>query len=503
MQEKKYVLNTVLYAILITTLFYKQYWGLNVLIAEVVLVCWLKFTNQFSFKNFHEKWIGFSLLLTGIFTVIVHSNFVYIMNFISLFLFTGVLIYTMLKSLVSVIRLAFFNLILSQKEFLATINNSNFKGRKLMVYLWKSRIYTVPIFIILLFVVLYKNANPVFDQLLQKLSNSIGPWLNALLNKIDLFVLPFFLLCLLISNLYFFKKAKIEIVQADENASNELLRSRKKSSSGFNLIGLKYEYKAGVFLFVILNLILAVVNTIDVYWVWFNFEWKGQYLKQFVHDGTYLLIASLIISILLVLYFFRRNLNFYYSNTLLKQLAILWLAQNALLAISVAIRNFRYIEYFALAYKRIGVIIFLMAVIYGLYIIYLKINKRQSSYYLIRKNTAFVYWLLVISSLLNWDSIIAKYNFNHYQTAFLHLEYLTTLSDKTLPILNKSEEELKRIQHVQLEKFPFDGKAMDVVDYRSKIESKKIRFISKWENKNWLSWNYAEYSAFEDIKKKN
>lgn len=503
MQEKKYVLNTVLYALLITTLFYKQYWGLNVLIAEVVLVSWLKITKQFSFKNFHEKWIGFSLLLTGVFTVIVHSNFVYVMNFISLFLFTGVLIYPMLESLASAISLAFFNLILSQKEFLASLFSSNFKGRKLMVYLWKSRIYTVPIFIILLFVVLYKNANPVFDQLLQKLSNGIGPWLNALLNKIDLFVLPFFLMCLLISNLYFFKKAKMEIIQADENASNELLRSRKKSSSSFNFIGLKYEYKAGVFLFVILNLILAIVNTIDVYWVWFNFEWKGQYLKQFVHDGTYLLIASLIISILLVLYFFRRNLNFYYSNTLLKQLAILWLAQNALLAISVAIRNFRYIEYFALAYKRIGVIIFLMAVIYGLYTVYLKINKRQSSYHLIRKNTAFAYWLLVISSLLNWDSIIANYNFNHYQTSFLHLEYLTTLSDKTLPILNKSEEELKRIEQVQKEKFPFDGKAMDVFDYRSKIESKKILFKSNWENKNWLSWNYAEYRACKEIQRKN
>lgn len=503
MQEKKYVLNSVLYAILITILFYKQCWGLNVLIAEIVLVSWLKITKQFSFKNFYEKWIGISLLLTGVFTVIVHSNFVYVMNFITLFLFTGVLIYPKLKSLASLIILAFFNLILSQKEFLTAIHNSNYKGKKLISYFWKSRIYIVPIFIILLFIVLYRNANPLFDQLLQKLSNAIGPWFNALLNNIDLFVLPFFLMCLLISNLYFYKKAKLEIVQAEENASNQLLRNRKKSSSSFNLIGLKYEYKAGLFLFVILNLILAVVNSIDVYWVWFNFEWKGQYLKQFVHDGTYLLIASLIISILLVLYFFRRNLNFYYSNTLLKQLAILWLAQNALLAISVAIRNFRYIEYFALAYKRIGVIIFLIIVIYGLYTIYIKINKRQSSYFLIKQNTAFTYMVLVLASLLNWDSIIANYNFKHYQTSFLHLEYLTTLSDKTLPILNKSEEELKRIERVQKEKFPFDGKAMDVEDYRSKIESKKILFISNWENKNCLSWNYAEYSAYKEIQRAN
>jgi len=106
----------------------------------------------------------------------------------------------------------------------------------------------------------------------------------------------------------------IAIIHLDNQGSDFLKRRKRRGIIGFKTMGLLNEYRTAVFLFVILNLLLLIVNSIDIYWVWFNFEWNGQYLKQFVHEGTYLLIFSILLSLILTLYFFRGNLNFLKKN---------------------------------------------------------------------------------------------------------------------------------------------------------------------------------------------
>jgi hypothetical protein len=90
-----------------------------------------------------------------------------------------------------------------------------------------------------------------------------------------------------------------------------LQRVRTGKGRIFKFNSLKKEFIAGIFLLLILKSLILVVSSIDIYWVWFNFKWEGQYLKQFVHEGTYLLILSILISIALILFLFRGNHNFY------------------------------------------------------------------------------------------------------------------------------------------------------------------------------------------------
>ncbi|MCX6249457.1 MAG: DUF4173 domain-containing protein [Bacteroidetes bacterium] len=268
-------------------------------------------------------------------------------------------------------------------------------------------------------------------------------------------------------------------------------------SFGFN--ALKNEYKAGVFLLLILNLILLILNLIDISWVWFNFNWEGQYLKQFVHEGTYLLIISILISIILVLYYFRGNLNYYPNNRLLKYLSYIWLGQNGILTVSVAIRNFWYIHYFALAYKRIGVIIFLILTIYGLYTVFIKVMQKKSSFYLFKSNAYGFFLILIVSSLINWDNFIAAYNFKNSDKSFLHLDFLATLPDKSLPYMDKTLSKLYKIDSIQKEKFRFEEKYMTPEEFYQIINIRKIQFKQKWEAKNFLSWNLPEYLAYRKL----
>ena len=486
-------------AILITILFHKQSLGVNLFVYETLIIAWMLVAKQITImtNTLLAVWIG--LILTSVFSVLVYTVFVYIMNITALFVFTGILIYPEIKSLLNTVGISFSTLFYSQLQFLKELSNSKIKGRHVSGYLWKSRIFIIPVLIILLFIILYRKSNPLFDKIFVKANLFFKDHVVALFKDFDFSLIVTFIIGIVISNFLILRITNSSIIKRDNSSTNELKRLRNYRRRDFNLISLRNEYKAGVFLILILNLFILILNITDIYWVWFNFNWEGQYLKQYVHAGTYFLIISILISIIIILFYFRRNLNFYPKNKIFKYLSYIWLAQNGILAISVAIRNFRYINYFSLAYKRIGVFIFLILTVYGLYTVFIKVKNKKSAFYLFSTNIKTIFILLVISSLFNWDSIIASYNFKHADRSFLHLDYLTTLSDKALPYLDKSLEELILIDKFQKEKFPFEEKYMSPQEYVRNIEERKIRFKKKWESKTMLSWNLPEYIAYKKL----
>jgi len=145
------------------------------------------------------------------------------------------------------------------------------------------------------------------------------------------------------------------------------------------------------------------------------------------------------------------------------------------------------------------VFIFLILTVYGIYTVFIKVKNQKSESYLFRKNFYFFYILIVLSSIVNWDNVIAKYNFGHSKTAFGHLNFLATLSDKSLPYLDKSEVELLEIEQTQEVQFRFKQKYMSADEYYIKIQERKEDFKWKWESKGFLSWNYTEYMAYRKL----
>jgi len=498
MKFNKTVLVVFLSAFLLTGLFYKQYFGLNILLFDVLFLLWLIGSKQLSWKNKNVIIASSGFFLTALFTVITHSTFSYLMHFLAITVFIGVLNYTKVRSLFSAGIISLVALFQSQGIFAQHLSGTRMKGKTIGGLLWKTRIFIIPVFIIFLFVGLYSFSNPVFGDMINNLGLGIQNTFNYIFEGLDFFLLLTFLLCLFISIYLFTRTANKSLIQQDINAVEVLQRDKKKGARWFKPMGLKNEHKAGIFLLLTLNALLLILNVLDVYWVWFNFAWEGQTLKQFVHEGTYLLIFSILISIAVVLYFFRGNLNFYSKNQFLKYLGYIWIVQNAILVISVAIRNFRYIEYFALAYKRIGVILFLILVLYGLYSVARKIQYKKSAFYLFKSNALVLYGVLVLASFVNWDSFIAKYNFAHSDTAFLHLDYMASLSDKTLPLLDKPLSELTQINQVQFEKYRYQF-TMQPDHYKRTIENRKMDFKKTWESKNVLSWNLPEYLAYKKL----
>ena len=488
------ILSVIASAFLFTVLLYKQHIGVNLFLFELVILGLLGIGNRLTKDKAVLLTVG-GTLLTGLMIVIHNSLLAIMVNFMSLMLMTGVLLSPTIKSLIHSWLLAIVHLFTSHIQFFKEIGGLGTSNGNLGVAIRWVRIVAIPLFIVLVFVAIYSAANPVFDGMLASITDKLDAILLKLSEWVEFGVFWFFLFGMIVSDFLLLRSTEKNIEKAGLTASDNLVRTRNKVFKKKLDLGLKIELRSGILLLVVLNLLLLLINSIDIYWVWFNFVWEGDYLKQFVHEGTYLLIISILISIVISLYLFRGNQNFYKKSGLLKNLALAWMAQNVMLALSVGMRNIHYIEHYALAHKRIGVFFFLLATIIGLWIVISKIRSKKTFHYVIRTNAISVYSILVIMTLINWDSVVVKYNFKHYETTFTHLNFLSSLSYPTLPYQNKSIDFLTQVEESNAQ-FPAEDAHMDKWEYELRVNKRRKVFEEDWEARDWRSWNWAYHNAY-------
>jgi len=296
---------------------------------------------------------------------------------------------------------------------------------------------------------------------------------------------------------YYYKNKNDYIVHDEAKYSETIIRKRKKSHHNKFLFGniglkqlLKNEFRIGLMMIILVNILLLLINIIDISTIWFNFNYTPEFdLKQFVHEGTYFLILSILLSIGIMIWFFRRNLNFYKHKKKLQVLSYIWIVQNIVLLISVVIRNMHYIEYFGLAYKRIGVFFFLALVIFGLFSLYLKIKDIKSSYWLFKINTWALYIGFVLFAIPDWDIIIAKHNLDHPMQNNIETSFLLTFDNKALPLIDQRKDILKQSKQYNTYRFFYDTYE-DV--YKSRVKS----MLRHYHDKTWMSWNYADAKSY-------
>lgn len=493
-------------SILFALLFHRQPIGLNLLIYELIILVWLHRSGRITFNKKNTITVYVGLLISGLAVVFSYSAFAIFINIVTFVLFFGVILFPEIKSLPNALLMSFNNLFKSPAVYFASSEETG-KKSGIFYHIWRFRIFLIPIIIVIVFISIYASSNPIFNDLTVYIQDNISRTFNFIFDRIDGWIIFTWILGFFIATYTIAKFVHKKLAEKDQSASEYLTRIRGRIFGKSKLsVSLKNEWKSAVFLLFTLNLIILVLNGIDIYSVWINFQWKGDFLKEFVHEGTYLLILSILISIIIVLFFFRGNLNHFSQSKLLRILSYIWLAQNAILVISVGIRNFWYIHYFSLAYKRIGVIIFLLLTLYGIYTVIQKVSNKKTRFYLIKSNAYALFVVLILCSIPNWDVIIAKYNFRNYENSFVHLDFLSNLSDKALPYIDKTPEELSNIQVYQEDKFEFKKSRSDWYMtpelYHEKIQRRKAEFIYDWEHKSILSWNLPEYLAYQKLKNK-
>ncbi len=474
--------------ILFNVLFWKESLGVNLLLFSIYSIAGLQFINKGKQLSAPAKITGLCTLLLAVSVIVNHSLLSIVMYWISFFAMIGFVHQSELQLFFYGILQSFSNLKMDVfKNGVKDISStSGIDTRKIFRYF---KLGVLPIIVLGVFFSLYYSANPIFASY----SNSLFSWMGNVF-KIDISFnrILFFGLGLLITAMNLWKDQVSFWVGKNRLLSETLTRTRKVDSLGLGgptMLGLKREYQSGVIMFLMLNVLLFIVNIFDVNFIWFNFEENPNYnLKTYVHQGTHILIASILLAMLIIIYFFRNKLNFFKGNEKLKWLTYAWIAQNGILAVSLAIRNYRYIQFHGLAYKRIGIIIFLIAVIIGLVTMYIKVKEKRSLYFLINRNTWAVYLLLVLSSFINWDAAITKYNIFANTKRSLEVDVLMyQLSDKNWYLLKQYTDEISAK----------GGTKFDALRFDDSCEWKKKKIQKRKENTTWLSWNYPDYKNLQ------
>lgn len=486
-------------AIFYTLLFFKKDLGLNLILFNAFI--WGVFLGfkQIDFKNKVQLMMLGAHVVSSVGVLITGTAMSLFFNYSCLILLSASIQLPKNKLILILILGKIMNLKYCIDDFSNRLTSKKPKKKGFSKGLRIVKISIIPIIIIGLFIAIYSSANPWFNDYTSVIFSKIGDVFAAIFMDINLGGLLTFIFGFIFITWLLLGKMTDDVLESETTYNDDLQRKRKKFLGKTN--ALKMELRSAVVLFAGLNAILLFVNYLDIVNVWFGFSWDGQFLKQFVHEGTYLLIFSILISIGLVLFYFRRNLNFISTNKWLKRLAYAWMAQNFILVISVAIRNFHYISYFNLAYKRIAVIFFLIAVLIGIVSVIVKIYNRKSAYFLVKLNTFSVFFVFLFMSLFNWDAVIAKHNFKHADSSFIHYNYLDGLDNSALPYVNKNTIDLAKIDEMQREKFEFADEARYITSEVFDLNvTKRINdFTSEYPNRHWLSWNYSDYKAYHKL----
>lgn len=484
------VLASLFFGVLNTVLFYHQQWGINIILFEVPLLTVFVICNKKLLKSTPAKLILLGTVLSMVNIVVTHTLFataIHCVFFIALAGFT-----------LEAIRNPFY-LFFSTVEKLGVLLISPFNERastqKQIKPVYILRVSIIPLLIIVLFILLYSIAVPRFGNMM----TDFFEFLAALnIDKLWLFIVgsfvSLFVLFILKSNTF----SKI-----DKESQNYIQRTRKELKNKFLRLGLKKEFLSGLITLVGLNALIFVINIMDLSTYWFSYSRPSyERMQALVHDGTGLLIFCVLLSILIALYLFRNNLNFYSKNKWLQYLAIAWLIQNMLLVFSVAWRNYWYILDFNLAYKRIGVFIFLLATLFGVITTIIKINRKKTLYYLMKVNSSFILLVLLLVSFVQWDSVIVKYNLSHKNNAYIHKNFLATLNNTTLPMLLQQQELFNK--HIITEYEPeyknFFNSYTDTTTYNQVFKQRAEQFVYEYEQRHWLSFNWADYNTYKDLK---
>jgi hypothetical protein len=166
-----------------------------------------------------------------------------------------------------------------------------------------------------------------------------------------------------------------------------------------------------------------------------------------------------------------------------------------LLIISTANRNWVYVSNYGVTHKRLSVYLFLILCIAGLVTSLIKIASVKSSWFLFRKNSWICYAALILSSLLNWDGLIASYN--------LSLTYRKNVKPDTASLARLSHTDMPMLLHYyQLERMGKTSEKFFDDHLQEVVISNAEQLVEDEVQHDWQSCCFIQLQTIKQLAKK-
>lgn len=481
--QKKSILTSLVLGLAYAVLFFHGEIGLNVVFFDALLIGLSLFVRPELAKHKAFVWSVGGLLFAAGSVVIVHTDAAIFAHHLTYFLVLG---FAQAREL----RFIWYGLLLGVSAIFEAPINAVRRWRTIRrqreqkvaspAWPWLKQAL-VPAFVLVPFLLLYAGGNDKFAAGLSLFFDSFSD-LSVSTDVYWTLILMVFG-CLLTLGFLLPREGISRLVKQQTGFRDELVRVRPQRTPApepshyqtvhlrprpQKMLALKGEYLQAVLTFGLLNLLLAVVNATDLRYVWLETgELSAATLSSYVHTGTWNLVVSIALAILVVLHYFRGNLNFLKNTPWLAPLAKLWVAQNALLALSVGVRNWHYVDTYGLAIGRIYIVFVLLLMLFGLYTLFRKVRDKLSLTYLLHTNGMAAWLCLLLFAAVNWTNVITRVNISTQSTEEVDWEHLRYMpKNNTFLLLEHPESSILKFEKA------------DPEQYRSA---------------DWRSWNYADW----------
>jgi hypothetical protein len=479
--------------LLYSFLFYKQAPGINFLLFTTLLITGLLLKDKLLLKSHSWKLAAAGSLLSALCIAYYGNTLAVITNIVSLSILSALsyrastsVVAALLFSAYSYSSAAVFMVLEWNARKRAKMDlHSNSSGRKWILIL-------IPLLITIVFFFLYRASNPLFNNFTKNINLDFISW-----NWIT-----FTLGGLILLYGFFFHQKLISLSELDEHALNDLHPAPLQPITLFGKeISITDEEFSGMLLFILLNTLLLVVNVLDGNFIFNDRSLpEGVTYSQFVHQNTDMLIASILIAIAIILFYFRGAINFSARNKTIKLLAYAWVVQNAFILLSTVFKNNMYVLEYGLTYKRIGVYVYLTLTFIGLATTFIKIMNKKTNTYLFRVNGWLFYGFLILATFVNWDGLITEFNFR--KAKHVEPDYLLNLSNVPLPALYKFQyDSINKQNNGVSKKLPDTANIwISATGYFDRSRDKELYdFLTRRNELNWKSWNYSSEKIYSEL----
>lgn len=471
-------------------LFWNETPGLNLLVFPVLVMIALFIRYPGAWRRRNVQLSGICTLLCGIMVALYGTGWSVFAVIFSLCVFAVFVMEPAFRSVTGAalqftLNVFLWTMVLGQNKEQQTTNKRSGRGWFFV------KVLLLPVLVTFLFFLLYAWGNPHFAGIFKGFFECLRKFFKDFSFGHFFFLVGGGVLCGAMLLLYRFG------LEHYEKTPDAAVRKKRKPVFSTGMIALRREVKIGIAMLVMLNVLLLFVNGLDISRVWNHFTVPENFsLKQFVHEGTWVLMFSIFLSMLVLLWLFRGNMHFFKQNLRLKRLAYIWIGQNIFLALSLFKRNYEYIDFHGLAYGRIVVIAFLLLVIVGLITLAIKIKKDRSVFFLHRVNSWAAYFLIVLISFVNWDKTIVNFNLHHWNQGQIDTDFYLQVSPTAYPLLyeNKAiiQQQLKAHQENPVIWVDHSGDFWEILNRK-----RSNYWQANFGPKHWPSWSYARFKTID------
>lgn len=384
---------------LFVVVFYEENLGLNLGVLGIIV----SFLTYFNAEERNRTRTFLALFVTSIlssFAFAWYGDFVsFLAVFTSLFLLSFKAKNRELKSLfvipVFVINfVTFIYRVFELDKWLPQKKTEGFWQKFLAVVL-------IPALLLLIFFGVYSQGSSHFASLFADYELDINIW--------EVFILS--LLGFFLAFNYFNYTVYDFIFKQNHYLKNDFLNEDKELKPTYDFLNLDSERLSGIVSFTGLNILLLF------FIITFNYEQfielpkaTPNQLAEETHERVGAVIASILMAISVIMFYFKGSFNFDKKAKSLKNLAKIWIFLNAVLVISAFAKNSEYVVNLGLTYKRLGVYAFLSLSIIGLIFTFIKIWKQKTNAYLFNHMFWYFYGTILVCSFINWGRIITSHN---------------------------------------------------------------------------------------------